>query len=250
MTWTHDHDTAVARWLDSQAPRHAPADLLDVTRARVQVTRQRRIGRMGLTEPAMSRAMKVAIAAAALIVATTAWIGIGGGLRPQPAVTTPPVTTPPVTAAPVTAAPVAAARPEVVHAWPGTRGGPAGRYAYEMSGLKWMHRVSEGSSVEMTFAVGPGGGSLPSGVPVTIAGYQGTMTEAPTGWNGRGIHTYRYVADMADVRVIITIIQRADTSDADLARARAVITSLRHEPRKSGTGDWLTFLIDGQWDSG
>jgi hypothetical protein len=137
-----------------------------------------------------------------------------------------------------------------VYEWPGTGRNPAARYAYDMSGLKWMHRVSEGSIVEMTFAAGPGGGPLPSGAPVMIAGYPGTMTGVPTGWDGRGVGTYRYVADMADVRVTITIIQRADTSDADLARARAVIESIRHEPRKSGTGYWLTFLLDGQWDSG
>lgn len=245
MTWTQDPDPAITRWLDGQAPRHAPAGLLEATRARVHGTRQRRIVRGGPAVPPMSNAVKLALVAAALVAATAVGIGIGVGTKdepsPQPGLV--------VTAAPVTPGPISSGR---VYPWPGTTPRPAGRYAFDVrsGGDKWMHRVSEGSSVEMVFEAIPHEGPLPSGAPVMIAGYPGTMTESPTAWNGRGIYTYRYVADMADGRFSITIIQREDTSDADLARARAVVESIRHEPRPDGSCCRLTFLLDDQWDSG
>ena len=136
--------------------------------------------------------------------------------------------------------------------WPGTTPRPGGVYAWdiEVGITKWMHSVSEGSSVELRFALDTQVGPLPAGEPVTVAGFAGTLSEVPGGSREQNVKSYRYVVDMEDVRILIAIGQNADTSEADLARARTVIESIQREAKPNGKGYRLIFTLDDNWDSG
>jgi len=248
MTWTQDPDVAITRWLEGQAPLHAPAELLDTTRALILGTSQRRTPLGWPTVPATRNALKFALAVAALATALAVGIGIGAGIdRPTdgPALTVPSASTGPNASSQPTPAPT---DNTVVQGWPGGKAEPAGEYSWDMIRPRWMHNIAETHSVEMWFEATPVLGPLPPGEPVTIAGYEGTLRELPNALgNGRLIH---YVVDMVDERVTITIGVTAETSEADVAMAHAVVESIRRVPRPSGIGFRLEFRLDEGWDSG
>jgi hypothetical protein len=89
MTTRPDPDRKIAAWLHDEAPDHAPSDVLEASRERVEKTRQRRSWWPARRGTQMSTYAKLAAAAATVLVITvggTAFMlgGIGGQPSPQP----------------------------------------------------------------------------------------------------------------------------------------------------------------------
>jgi hypothetical protein len=98
MSTRSDLDRLITAWLVSEAPERAPGRLLDASRERIQMTRQRRAWGPAWRIPDMNMYAKLAIAAAAVVVVAVVGISVlpndGGGGFGAPASPTPSLTTP------------------------------------------------------------------------------------------------------------------------------------------------------------
>lgn len=246
MNPTTDDDVAITRWLSGEAPAQAPDGLLRAARTQVRATSQRR-GRLQIQRwRAGGGSLRIAVSAAAVVgvVVIAAWIfprSAGPATAPTSTRPTSPAS-PSATASPTTSEPILG--------WPGPRGGPAGRYAWEMFGQAWMHHVADDGTVALWFTVRDIDGPLPSGDPVDIAGSDGTFGERPVGEPGPGVGSHRWVVDIDGRRVVIYLETDPGTIDAALGLVQPIIASMRLERIPDRDGDRLTFELGDGWDSG
>ncbi len=90
MSTGPDLDRSIAEWLAAEASDRAPERLLEASRARIRITRQRRAWLPAWRTPNMNRSVAVGLGAAAVIVA----LFIGAQFVGQPNIVGPPAETP------------------------------------------------------------------------------------------------------------------------------------------------------------
>lgn len=192
----------------------------------------------------MKTLMKVAIGTGAVTAAAIIGVNL---LSEGPTVGGPSAgsTLPPIPSLSPVPLPVDAA---IVYGWPGVRSNPAGRYSWNVRHESWMHNPNnEGVGVSITFSASSN--AYESGpTTVTVAGYNGTYQELPTGADGP--RKELWIVDIGTTRVAITVAAEPSTTEADLAEAYAIIESIRNEPKTHGAGVRLTFTLPNGWDSG
>ena len=122
----------------------------------------------------------------------------------------------------------------------------AGRYSWD--GRKsWMHNPHDHdigvsiifSALANHYESGPNA--------ITVAGYDGTYQELPTGRDG--VRTEIWLVDIDGTRVTFTVEAQPGTTAAELAEAHAILGSIRSEPT-DGARIRLTFTLPKGWDSG
>lgn len=134
----------------------------------------------------------------------------------------------------------------IIHGWPGTRMNRAGRYSWD--GRKsWMHNPSD-HDIGVSIIFSALANHYESGpTAITVAGYDGTYQELPTGTDG--VRTEIWLVDIDDTRVTFIVEAQPGTTAAELAEAHAILESIRSEP-KDGARIRLTFTLPKGWDSG
>ena len=275
MSTDRDTTRIVRSWLEEGATA-LPDRVLDNVLDQLPATSQRRAWWPARRLNEMTNVLKVAIAAAAVVVVMVAAIGIigmpsSGNVGGSPAVLRPTTApTPVLTPTPGAATPIPTSTPEptsvspsansagVVRGWPGSRGGPAGRYTWDPDGraaqaalpnggvFGWMHNIS--SHLEVTFGMsddtyGPGP------IAVTVGGYDATYQEVPV--NSEGVLKHHvWIVDIDGTPVTITVTSISGASVADLAEGNAIVDSIRVERTSTRSGFRLTFALQTGWDSG
>jgi hypothetical protein len=270
MSTDRDVTRIVRSWLE-EGTTALPDRVLDNVLDQLPATSQRRAWWRAWRLNEMNNVAKVAMAATAVVV-IVAVIRItvmpgSGDVGGSPAVLMP---TPALTPTPGAATPIPTSTPEptcvspsassagVVHGWPGSRGGPAGRYSWDPDGraaqedlpnggvFGWMHNLS--SHLEVTFGMsddtyGPGP------IAVTVSGYDATYQEVPV--NSEGVLKHHvWIVDIDGTPVTITVTSISGASVADLAEGNAIVDSIRVERTTTSTGFRLTFALQTGWDSG
>jgi len=192
----------------------------------------------------MNNILRMAIGAAAVV----AVVIIGVNLFPQGSTVGEPLLSP----APIPTESQSAASPPVeppiVHGMPGSREGPAGEYSWTPGTRGWMHKVHS-DSIGVSIEFSASANAYESGpTAVTVAGYEGTYQELPI--SADGIRTQRWIVDIEDRRVTITVMAYPGTTAAQLAEAHAIIESIRIGPQETGAGMRLIFTLPAGWDSG
>ena len=269
MSTDRDVTRIVRSWLEEGATA-LPDRVLDTVLDQLPATPQRRAWWPARRFQEMNTYAKVAIAAAAVVVVAVAAIGMSviprpGGVGGLSAALTPtapptPVLTPAASPTPTptsSPAPTAASSPEVVLAWPGYipfEENPAGRYSWDPDSHDdegrdmreaWMHNTRLG--INVWFAQSDKG-YTPGPIALTVAGYDATyQTLKP---NAEGAVKHVWMVDIEGTTVSITVEASAGTPAADLAEAKAMISSIRLERTTSATGYRLTFDLQAGWDSG
>jgi hypothetical protein len=242
MNTIPDLDTAIAAWLDREAPESAPSELWPRALQRIRETRQRRRWRLVAafqSAPPMTRAAIAAGMVAAVALGASVLLFNGGGVGDDSASPS---------STPTASAPGGSVSPELVKGWPTGRTGPAGLYSWDMESTRWMHHVAGLGEVALTFTVPPDGTARIEGTPVSIGGFPGIHQEGTR-------NAFGSLSEYWDVQIEDTLVQIHLEADADapaslIDEARAVIESIERRPRYLQDGFRLVFRLPAGWDSG
>lgn len=270
MSGQPDMDGLLRTWLDAAAPTGPPDGLLETTLARTSRRRPRPAWLAGLVGEALPRPHQpkrrpiLTLALAGALLAIAAVVGLQlvtrwnvGITNPTPEASTSP--TPGASPLPGIMPNAPAASPtdgKVAYGWPDTSENAAGVYSWDGHScgrlpsagdcaVGWMHNGYGSGDIEITVHVIPGRYYCPAdGTAVTIAGHDAIYRpDHPLGESWR--------AEIEGTTICIILSATPGTSESDLAKAHAIISSMRTDPRDNDLGFRLVFELktDG-WDSG